>query len=238
MNAQQIELYKSLKATERYILNVAAMMGEDIDYTNLRRAFKPEIRITETVVNAAIGIGIKGGLLRSSGYRRAIANPEFMIYAIPDLIDYEVEQMAIAYEFKFRFGNKSLMSLSNFLYCLLFDNKNIEDCEDLFLQLGLQFVGDRIWPLFEDKRYWSKLNVLSKSFVNAIVSKKINSTYTNLNSLSVLQEQIEVVQRYLNPGGEQSDIRCEWYEGLLARVILGFAAPYLKRINRHSIIMA
>ena len=193
MNAHQIEFYNSLTPDEQYILNVAALMGTEINSSKVLYSSNQTFKTTEKAVKATIELGIKGGLLYKGDYYHAIAKVEFMIFIFPTLKDYDEEHHKIVYDFRFYYGNKVLRNFSDLLYGLLFDNQIFKRHEETFIIKGNDVLYERMWALFEDERYHSKLNLLSKGLIKSITNAKVNSSILKLNSLSALQKEMATV---------------------------------------------
>jgi superfamily II DNA or RNA helicase len=200
MNKKQVEYYGTLSENEQYVLNVAALIADNIssyDFPdrNLRKKKISNRLIAEYLENASQqGLFYKS--LRDRGYS---VTPQFLIYTLPKLKSYGEEWEFINTRPRYYyFGESQIKELRDYLYCLLFDSQKYPEKEINFLKNGYDLVKHSMTGLLDNESYREKLPNINFTIINPLLEIKILEYISELEPIADLHDYFEDLKTNLS----------------------------------------
>lgn len=193
MNNKQLEYYNSLSPDEQYVLNISALIADNISVYYFPEQNLRKKKISTKLVPVYLENGFKNGLfIRSSIDRNYSVKPEFLVYIFPQMKLYleEWEYVNNRYRY-FYYGTSFIRNLRDYLYCLLFDKFHYLEAENKFLEHGFGALSNSLSGLIDNEAYKSKLPLINFVIIRQLIEGKIIKCISTLNSLTDLHQYIE-----------------------------------------------
>lgn len=192
MNQEQIDFYTSLPENEQYVLNVSALIADNISAHympgDLLRKRKIPVNQVPRYLNNALQHDLFTKPLNDNYYR---VTPEFLIYILPKLKSYTQEWLYINERYRYYFyGTSHIRNLRDFLYCLLFNKQKYPEAETRFINTSFLHLSYSLTSLLDNKSYRDSLPIVSFSVIDQLLSNKINSCISRLEPITGIQQFI------------------------------------------------
>ena len=202
MNLTQIEYYNSLSSEEKYVLNVAALIADNISVyyfpANILRRKKISNKLVPVYLENALQ---RGMLFKSTGEREYVVSPAFLIYIFPELKNYTEEWAYVNERYRFYFyGTSHTRNLRDFLYCLLYDRLKYPEAENKFLNTGFAHLCYYMTGLLDNVSYKESLSVMNVTIVSQLLETKILRCISELEPLDDLYQYIEDFKTKVSQG--------------------------------------
>lgn len=201
MNLTQIEYYNSLSNEEQYVLNVAALIADNISVyyfpaNSLRRRKISNKQVSIILENAyQQGLFVKSH--KNDDYTVA---PEFLIYILPQLngCSEDWEYVNDRYRY-FYYGTSYIRNLRDFLYFLLFNKQKYTEAEDKFLNNGFAQLTYSMTSMLDMGAYMESVQLIKISIISQLLESKIHRCISELEPISQMQKYLEDFKTKVSP---------------------------------------
>jgi len=193
MNQHQIDYYNSISENEQYVLNVAALIADNISTyyfpDNQLRKRKISVKQVPVYLDNAQQQGLFVKLNNDRDYSVA---PEFLIYILPKLKSYSEEWAYVNERYRyFYYGTSHPRNLRDFLYCLLFAKQKYPEMETKFLNAGFAQMSYSMTGLLNNEAYRESLSIVSFAIIDTLLGNKINLCVSDLEPLTAIEQLIK-----------------------------------------------
>jgi len=201
MNFNQIDYYNSLSDSEQFVLNIAALIADDITVyyfpANSLRRKKISNKLVEIFMEDACNNGLFIKSLKEGGYS---VSPEFLIYIFPQLKSYTVEWEYVNDRYRyFYYGTSYIRNLRDFLHCLLFNQVKYPETEFKFRNSGFAQLSYSMTGILDYVPYNESLSMMNISIVSQLLENKIQKCISELEPLAPMYKYIEDFKTKVSP---------------------------------------
>ena len=201
MNHKQIVYYNSLSENEQFVLNVAALIADNISVyyfpANSLRRKKISNKLVEIYLEDACRNGLFLKSFKDGGYS---VSPDFLIYIFPQLKSYSVEWEYVNDRYRYFFyGTSYIRNLRDYLYCLLFNQLKYTETEAKFLNSGFAQMSYFMTGILDYVSYNESLSVIKISIVSQLLENKIRKCISELEPLAQIHKYIEDLKTKVSP---------------------------------------
>ncbi|MDO9257083.1 MAG: SNF2-related protein [Bacteroidales bacterium] len=201
MNLKQIDYYNSLSDSEQFVLNIGAMIADNISVyyfpANSLRRKKISNKLVEIFLEDACKNGLFVKSLKEGGYS---VSPEFLIYIFPQLKSYTFEWEYVNDRYRyFYYGTSYIRNLRDFLHCLLFNQLKYQEAELKFLNNGFAQLSYFMTGILDYVPYNESLSLMKISIVSQLLENKIQKCISELEPIAQMHKYIEDFKTKVSP---------------------------------------
>jgi SNF2 family DNA or RNA helicase len=193
MNQIQIDYYNFLTPEEQYVLNMAAIVTDNISIYYFPPSIVRKKNLSSNKLEAILDRACEKRLFVKSGGRgEYVVSPEFLIYMFPQVKDYKEEWKEIGERNSYYYYRSTdLRQLKDFLHRLLFDKENYPKTQENFLSGGFSALSHSMTSLLDIKSYRECLPMASFTIISNLIITKINRCIGEMEPLAGLHQYIE-----------------------------------------------
>ncbi len=201
MNTKQFEYYSSLSDDEKYILDIAALIADNISVYYFPATLLRNKKISNSRIEPYLQKAFDNGLFtRLPGSSNFYVSPDFLLFTLPKVKTYSQEWDEIQERGRYFYqGDSPWLNMRNFLYCLLFNTAKYVEAENKFLNTGFALLGSFMTGLLDNESYEKNFALINPLIISQLLNSKISICISNLESLETLSEFVEEIKKKVSP---------------------------------------
>ena len=201
MNQKQIHYYNSLSDSEQYVLNIAALIADNISVYYFPARQLRRMKISNKLVDVFLEDACKNGLFVTSHKAGDYSvSAEFLIYVFPQMKRYSEEWEYVNDRYRyFYYGTSYITNLRDFLHCLLFNGLKYAEAEYKFMNNGFPQLSYAMTGLLDYASYNESLSLIRIPILSQLLENKIHKCISDLEPIVNVHKYIEDFKTKVSP---------------------------------------